>query len=142
MWPAVVEHNNSSLEAIHPSACEPQYDIIHRKTLVNLTSGQALCRVLKIAFTRSVIVAIVILGDALRLRTIICYTQDLFPGLEVPSNDYGEFSEALDEQLEKHGLQKVWLIISIIVFLYSSHFLSEGIAARARPRLFGTVYAR
>lgn len=36
------------------------------------------------------------------------YLQDLFPGLEVPSNDYGEFSVALDEQLDKHGLQKVW----------------------------------
>lgn len=33
--------------------------------------------------------------------------QDLFPGLEVPSNDYGEFSVALEEQLDKHGLQKV-----------------------------------
>lgn len=34
-------------------------------------------------------------------------SKDLFPGLEVPSNDYGEFSVALEEQLDKHGLQKV-----------------------------------
>ena len=33
--------------------------------------------------------------------------QDLFPGLEVPSNDYGEFSVELGDQLDKHGLQKV-----------------------------------
>ena len=37
----------------------------------------------------------------------LCRPQDLFPGLEVPSNDYGEFSVALEEQLDKHGLQKV-----------------------------------
>lgn len=36
--------------------------------------------------------------------------QDLFPGLEVPSNDYGEFSVALEEQLDKHGLQKVGVL--------------------------------
>lgn len=36
--------------------------------------------------------------------------KDLFPGLEVPSNDYGEFSVALEEQLDKHGLQKVFVV--------------------------------
>ncbi|CAM9108244.1 unnamed protein product [Hapterophycus canaliculatus] len=45
------------------------------------------------------------LADDLPLFAAI--VKDLFPGLEVPSNDYGEFSVALEEQLDKHGLQKV-----------------------------------
>ncbi|CAM9650272.1 unnamed protein product, partial [Laminaria digitata] len=43
---------------------------------------------------------------------------DLFPGLEVPSNDYGEFSVALEEQLDKHGLQKVPLFMGKIIQMF------------------------
>lgn len=43
--------------------------------------------------------------------------KDLFPGLEVPSNDYGEFSVALEEQLDKHGLQKVCVCcVDLVLF--------------------------
>ncbi|CAM9163466.1 unnamed protein product, partial [Choristocarpus tenellus] len=56
------------------------------------------------------------LADDLPLFAAI--VKDLFPGLEVPSNDYGEFSVALDEQLDKHGLQKVPLFIGKIIQMF------------------------
>ncbi|CAM9165960.1 unnamed protein product, partial [Chrysoparadoxa australica] len=45
------------------------------------------------------------LADDLPLFAAI--VKDLFPGLEVPPNDYGEFSVALTEVLQEKGLQEV-----------------------------------
>lgn len=45
------------------------------------------------------------LADDLPLFAAI--VQDLFPGVEVPSNDYGELLVALEEEIDKAGLQKV-----------------------------------
>ncbi|CAN0263791.1 unnamed protein product, partial [Ectocarpus sp. 12 AP-2014] len=56
------------------------------------------------------------LADDLPLFAAI--VKDLFPGLEVPSNDYGEFSIALEEQLDKHGLQKVPLFMGKIIQMF------------------------
>ncbi|CAM9277540.1 unnamed protein product [Ascophyllum nodosum] len=56
------------------------------------------------------------LADDLPLFAAI--VKDLFPGLEVPSNDYGEFSVELGDQLDKHGLQKVPLFMGKIIQLF------------------------
>jgi dynein heavy chain, axonemal len=56
------------------------------------------------------------LADDLPLFAAI--VQDLFPGTELPPNDYGELSVALDMQLEQHGLQKVPRFIAKIIQLY------------------------
>ena len=45
------------------------------------------------------------LADDLPLFAAI--VQDLFPGVEIPSNDYGELLVALEEEILKAGLQKV-----------------------------------
>eukprot|EP00599_Poterioochromonas_sp_BG-1_P017876 CAMPEP_0173166600 /NCGR_PEP_ID=MMETSP1105-20130129/22117_1 /TAXON_ID=2985 /ORGANISM="Ochromonas sp., Strain BG-1" /LENGTH=3828 /DNA_ID=CAMNT_0014087887 /DNA_START=639 /DNA_END=12125 /DNA_ORIENTATION=- len=45
------------------------------------------------------------LADDLPLFAAI--VQDLFPGVEIPSNDYGELQVALEEEITKAGLQKV-----------------------------------
>jgi dynein heavy chain len=45
------------------------------------------------------------LADDLPLFAAI--VQDLFPGVEIPNNDYGELQVALEEEIVKAGLQKV-----------------------------------
>lgn len=45
------------------------------------------------------------LADDLPLFAAI--VQDLFPGVVIPENDYGELLVALEEELDKAGLQKV-----------------------------------
>eukprot|EP01038_Epipyxis_sp_PR26KG_P006339 gene6339-8727_t len=56
------------------------------------------------------------LADDLPLFAAI--VQDLFPGVEIPSNDYGELQVALEEELTKAGLQKVPKFIGKIIQMF------------------------
>ena len=56
------------------------------------------------------------LADDLPLFAAI--VQDLFPGVVVPSNDYGELQVALEEELDKAGLQKVPKFIGKIIQMF------------------------
>lgn len=44
--------------------------------------------------------------------------QDLFPGVEIPSNDYGELQVALEEEILKAGLQKVPKFIGKVIQMF------------------------
>ena len=56
------------------------------------------------------------LADDLPLFAAI--VQDLFPGVEIPSNDYGELQVALEEELVKAGLQKVPKFITKVIQMF------------------------
>ena len=56
------------------------------------------------------------LADDLPLFAAI--VQDLFPGVEIPSNDYGELQVALEEEVLKAGLQKVPKFISKVIQMF------------------------
>ena len=56
------------------------------------------------------------LADDLPLFAAI--VQDLFPGVEIPSNDYGELQVALEEELVKAGLQKVPKFIGKVIQMF------------------------
>ncbi|RYH31858.1 hypothetical protein EON65_01740 [archaeon] len=56
------------------------------------------------------------LADDLPLFAAI--VQDLFPGVEIPSNDYGELQVALEEELDKAGLQKVPKFINKVIQMF------------------------
>eukprot|EP01039_Chlorochromonas_danica_P005727 gene5727-6311_t len=56
------------------------------------------------------------LADDLPLFAAI--VQDLFPGVEIPSNDYGELQVALEEEIDKAGLQKVPKFIGKVIQMF------------------------
>ena len=56
------------------------------------------------------------LADDLPLFAAI--VQDLFPGVEIPSNDYGELQVALEEEIVKAGLQKVPKFIGKVIQMF------------------------
>jgi dynein heavy chain len=56
------------------------------------------------------------LADDLPLFAAI--VQDLFPGVEVPDNDYGELQVALEEEIVKAGLQKVPKFIGKVIQMF------------------------
>eukprot|EP01041_Mallomonas_annulata_P001585 gene1585-3062_t len=56
------------------------------------------------------------LADDLPLFAAI--VQDLFPGVDIPSNDYGELQVALEEELTRAGLQKVPKFIGKIIQMF------------------------
>lgn len=56
------------------------------------------------------------LADDLPLFAAI--VQDLFPGVEIPSNDYGELLVALEEEILKAGLQKVPKFIGKVIQMF------------------------
>jgi len=56
------------------------------------------------------------LADDLPLFAAI--VQDLFPGVEVPSNDYGELQVALEQEIDKAGLQKVPKFIGKVIQMF------------------------
>jgi dynein heavy chain len=56
------------------------------------------------------------LADDLPLFAAI--VQDLFPGVEIPSNDYGELQVALEEEIMKAGLQKVPKFIGKVIQMF------------------------
>ena len=56
------------------------------------------------------------LADDLPLFAAI--VQDLFPGVVIPSNDYGELQVALEEELLKAGLQKVPKFIGKVIQMF------------------------
>ena len=56
------------------------------------------------------------LADDLPLFAAI--VQDLFPGVTIPDNDYGELAVALDEEIVKAGLQKVPKFIGKVIQMF------------------------
>ena len=56
------------------------------------------------------------LADDLPLFAAI--VQDLFPGTEIPENDYGELKVALEEEIVKAGLQKVPKFIGKVIQMF------------------------
>ena len=56
------------------------------------------------------------LADDLPLFAAI--VQDLFPGVEIPSNDYGELQVALEEEIQNAGLQKVPKFIGKVIQMF------------------------
>ena len=44
--------------------------------------------------------------------------QDLFPGVSIPSNDYGELQVALEEEIDRAGLQKVPKFIGKVIQMF------------------------
>jgi dynein heavy chain len=56
------------------------------------------------------------LADDLPLFAAI--VQDLFPGVEIPSNDYGELQVALEEEILKAGLQLIPKFIGKVIQMF------------------------
>ena len=56
------------------------------------------------------------LADDLPLFAAI--VQDLFPGVEIPSNDYGELQLALEEEIDKAGLQRVPKFVGKVIQMF------------------------
>ena len=56
------------------------------------------------------------LADDLPLFAAI--VQDLFPGVEIPPNDYGELLVALEEEIDKAGLQKVPKFVNKVIQMF------------------------
>ena len=56
------------------------------------------------------------LADDLPLFAAI--VQDLFPGVEIPDNDYGELQVALEEEIDRQGLQKVPKFIGKVIQMF------------------------
>lgn len=56
------------------------------------------------------------LADDLPLFAAI--VQDLFPGVEIPPNDYGELQVALEEEIDRAGLQKVPKFIGKVIQMF------------------------
>ena len=64
------------------------------------------------------------LADDLPLFAAI--VQDLFPGVAIPDNDYGELQVALEEELEKAGLKKVPKFIAKIIQMFDIFLIRFG----------------
>ena len=64
------------------------------------------------------------LADDLPLFAAII--QDLFPGVEIPSNDYGELQVALEEEMDKAGLQKVPTFMGKVVQMFDTFNIRFG----------------
>ena len=56
------------------------------------------------------------LADDLPLFAAI--VQDLFPGVEIPPNDYGELQVALEEEIDRAGLQKIPKFIGKVIQMF------------------------
>ena len=56
------------------------------------------------------------LADDLPLFAAI--VQDLFPGVEIPTNDYGELQVALEEEIDRAGMQKVPKFINKVIQMF------------------------
>ena len=56
------------------------------------------------------------LADDLPLFAAI--VQDLFPGIDIPPNDYGELQVALEEEIDRAGLQKVPKFIGKVIQMF------------------------
>lgn len=52
---------------------------------------------------------------------------DLFPGVELPEHDYGEFMQAMEHEMEERGLQKVPAFITKIVQLFETLNVRHGV---------------
>lgn len=79
------------------------------------------------------------LADDLPLFAAI--VQDLFPGVEIPSNDYGELQVALEEELAAAGLQKVPSFMTKVIQMFDIFNIRFG-ATLVGPAATGktTVY--
>ena len=64
------------------------------------------------------------LADDLPLFAAI--VQDLFPGVEIPPNEYGELLEALEEEIVKAGLQKVPKFIGKVIQMFDIFCIRFG----------------
>jgi dynein heavy chain len=52
--------------------------------------------------------------------------QDLFPGVNVPFVDYGKLQMAIENQLEKRGLQKIDTLITKIIQVHETQLVRHG----------------
>jgi dynein heavy chain len=79
------------------------------------------------------------LADDLPLFAAI--VQDLFPGVEIPSNDYGELMVALQEEIVKAGMQKVPKFIGKVIQMFDIFNIRFG-ATLVGPAATGksTIY--
>ncbi|KAG9392138.1 Dynein heavy chain and region D6 of dynein motor [Carpediemonas membranifera] len=53
--------------------------------------------------------------------------QDLFPGVEIPSVDYGSLQEAIEADLTSHNLQPVPAFVTKCIQFYETHIVRHGL---------------